>query len=90
VLGAYLIDRAGADRGARRFWWAFAAAVSVTTVTSGQHYFIDVPGGVAVALAGYTVGHWLVPAACPRRHPARSARSFGPSHQDLKQGEPSR
>jgi len=73
VLGALLIDRAGAGRVARWFWWAFAAAVSVTTVTSGQHYFIDVPGGVAVALAGYTVGHWLLPPACPRLRPARCA-----------------
>jgi membrane-associated phospholipid phosphatase len=73
VLGAHLIGRAGAGRAARWFWWAFAAAVSVTTITSGQHYFIDVPGGVAVALAGYTVGHWLLPPACPRLRPARSA-----------------
>jgi len=61
VLGAYLIGRAGAGRAARRLWWALAAAVSVTTVTSGQHYFIDVPGGVAVALAGYAFGHWVHP-----------------------------
>ncbi len=61
VLGAYLIDRAGVGRTSRWFWWAFAVAVSVTTVTSGQHYFIDVPAGVAVALAGWFVGHWMVP-----------------------------
>ena len=66
VLGALLIDRAGVGRGVRWFWWAFAVAVSVTTVTSGQHYFIDVPGGVAVALAGYFVGRRLVPTARPR------------------------
>jgi membrane-associated phospholipid phosphatase len=71
VLGAHLIDRAGVGRAARWFWWAFAAAVCVTTVTSGQHYLIDVPGGAAVALAGYTAGHRLVPPA--RLHPARSA-----------------
>jgi membrane-associated phospholipid phosphatase len=59
VLGAYLIDRAGVGRGAKWFWWAFAAAVCVTTVTSGQHYFIDVPGGVAVAIAAYSVGQWF-------------------------------
>jgi len=65
VLGAHLIDRAGAGRAARWIWWAFAAAVSVTTITSGQHYFIDVPAGVAVALAGYTVGRRLVPPTRP-------------------------
>jgi membrane-associated phospholipid phosphatase len=65
VLGALLIDRTGVGRWARWFWWAFAAAVCVTTVTSGQHYFIDVPGGIAVALAGYLVGRWLIPLACP-------------------------
>ncbi len=73
VLGALLIDRADIGRGARWFWWAFAAAVSATTVTSGQHYFIDVPGGVAVALAGYFVGRRLVPPAGPRAWPAACA-----------------
>jgi membrane-associated phospholipid phosphatase len=61
VLGAYLIDRAGVGRLARWFWWTFAVSVSVTTVTSGQHYFIDVLGGVAVALAGYFVGRQVAP-----------------------------
>jgi membrane-associated phospholipid phosphatase len=73
VLGAHLIARAGVGCAGRWFWCAFAVAVSVTTVTSGQHYFIDVPGGVAVALAGYTVGRWLVPPARPHPQPARSA-----------------
>ena len=65
VLGAILIDRAGVRWPARLFWWVFAAAVSVTTVTSGQHYFIDVPGGVMVAFAGYLVGRRLLPPARP-------------------------
>jgi membrane-associated phospholipid phosphatase len=73
LLGAHLIDRAGVGRAERWVWWAFAAAVCVTTVTSGQHYFIDVPGGAAVAWAGYTVGYRLVPPARPHPHPARSA-----------------
>jgi membrane-associated phospholipid phosphatase len=56
VLGALLIARAGANRPARWFWWTLAAAVTVTTVTTGQHYFIDVPAGVSVAVVGYIVG----------------------------------
>jgi membrane-associated phospholipid phosphatase len=73
VLGALLISRAGAGRWSRWFWWSFAAAVSVSAVTTGQHYFIDVPGGVVVALAGYSAGNRLVPAACPLSRPVRSA-----------------
>jgi hypothetical protein len=66
VLGALLIDRAGVGRVERRLWWAFAAAVSMTTITSGQHYFIDVPGGVTVAIAGYVLGRRLLPQVLPR------------------------
>jgi membrane-associated phospholipid phosphatase len=60
VLGALLIDRAGIGRPARWFWWTFAVAVSASTVTTGQHYFIDVPGGIAVAMAGDMIGRRLV------------------------------
>ena len=66
-----VVGRAGVGRAVRWFWWTFAGVVCVTTVTSGQHYFIDVPGGAAVAWAGYTLGHRLVPPA--GSHPARSA-----------------
>jgi membrane-associated phospholipid phosphatase len=76
VLGAFLIDHAGVGRVARLSWWLFAVAVSVSTVTSGQHYFIDVPGGVAVALAGYSLGRWLLPPVL--QAPAvRSSRAEG-------------
>jgi membrane-associated phospholipid phosphatase len=60
LLGAHLIARTGVGQRQRWFWWAFAAAVCVTTVTSGQHYFIDAPGGAAVALAAYTLCIQLV------------------------------
>jgi membrane-associated phospholipid phosphatase len=73
VLGALLIDRAGVGRVARQFWWAFAAVVSVTTITSGQHYFIDVPGGIAVALAGFALVRWLLPPEPPQTNPGRLA-----------------
>jgi membrane-associated phospholipid phosphatase len=70
VLGALLITRAGVGRAASWFWWTFSAAVSVSTITSGQHYFIDVPGGVAVALAGYSLGCWLMRGALSQPRPA--------------------
>jgi membrane-associated phospholipid phosphatase len=66
VLGALLIGRAGVRPAALRFWRTFAAAVCVATVTSGQHSFIDVPGGAAVALMGFAVGYWLMPPVGPR------------------------
>jgi membrane-associated phospholipid phosphatase len=53
ILAAVLISRASSSRVTRLSIWALAVAVCVTTVTSGQHYFIDVPGGVAVAFLGY-------------------------------------
>jgi membrane-associated phospholipid phosphatase len=71
VLGALLITRAGVGRAARWFWWTFAAAVSASTITSGQHYFIDLPGGAAVALAGYSLGCWFMRGALSQPRPAR-------------------
>lgn len=65
VLGVLQVHNSSAGRAARWFWSWFAVAVCVTTVTSGQHYFIDVPGGVAVALTGYTIGGRLVAPAYP-------------------------
>jgi membrane-associated phospholipid phosphatase len=53
VLGAMLVSHGGAHRPVQIVVWALAAAVCATTVTTGQHYFLDVAGGVAVALVGY-------------------------------------
>jgi membrane-associated phospholipid phosphatase len=52
ILAAVFVGRSTANRVTKRSTWALAVAVCATTVTSGQHYFIDVPGGVAVAFLG--------------------------------------
>lgn len=61
VLGALHVYSSGAGRVARWFWSLFALAVCITTVTTGQHYFIDIPAGVAVAEMGFHLGGWLMP-----------------------------
>jgi membrane-associated phospholipid phosphatase len=53
VLGAILVRHGGAGRVVSTLTWLLAAAVCVTTVTTGQHYVLDVAGGVAVAVASY-------------------------------------
>jgi membrane-associated phospholipid phosphatase len=68
VLGALLVGHGGAGRPVRVAVWALAVAVCATTVTTGQHYFLDVAGGAAFALAGYGVARVLRNAAdCPHR-----------------------
>ena len=52
ILAAVFIGTGTTTRVTRISTWALAAAVCVTTVTSGQHYFMDVPGGVAASLPG--------------------------------------
>jgi hypothetical protein len=63
VLAAMLVDRGGAGRSVRVLVWGLAAAVCVTTVTTGQHYVLDAAGGVATALAGYIAARRLFPPA---------------------------
>jgi membrane-associated phospholipid phosphatase len=62
TLGALLVSRREPRRAVRVATWALAVAVCITTITSGQHYLIDIPGGAAAALFGYTVGRKLTPA----------------------------
>jgi len=61
ILGALLVPRTGPGPAVRGAIWLLAVAVCVTTVTSGQHYFIDIPGGVAAALLGYAATRSLMP-----------------------------
>jgi membrane-associated phospholipid phosphatase len=63
ILGAILVSHGGAGPVTRRLTWALAVAVCVTTVTTGQHYFIDILGGVVAALLGYTAARSLTAAA---------------------------
>jgi membrane-associated phospholipid phosphatase len=61
-LGALFVSRSNAGYKTRVACWALAAAICVSTVTSGQHYFIDIPGGVAAALLGYAATCKMMPA----------------------------
>jgi membrane-associated phospholipid phosphatase len=62
VLGAILVRHGGAGRAVSVLVGLLAAAVCVTTVTTGQHYVMDVAGGVAVAAASYAAVRFLLPA----------------------------
>jgi membrane-associated phospholipid phosphatase len=53
VLGALLVSRSRAPALVRGATWALAGAVCVTTITTGQHYFMDVLLGVVTAVVGY-------------------------------------
>jgi membrane-associated phospholipid phosphatase len=72
VLGAILVSDGGAGPVARRLTWALAVAVCATTVTTGQHYFIDIPGGVATSLFGFAAARELMPGAGRGRRPDAS------------------
>jgi membrane-associated phospholipid phosphatase len=61
VLSALLIDAAKPHKAIRVAIWVVAATVSATTITTGQHYWIDVPTGIAVAMIGYAIVRWLWP-----------------------------
>jgi membrane-associated phospholipid phosphatase len=60
VLGAILV-------GNRISWpvrlsiYVLAAAVCISTVTTGQHYFLDVLGGVVFAIVSYAIARLLLP-----------------------------
>ncbi len=53
VLGPLLVARGKAQPWLRYGSWILGASICITTVTVGQHYFIDILGGVIVASAGY-------------------------------------
>jgi membrane-associated phospholipid phosphatase len=73
ILGAILVSGGGAGPVTRRLTWALAVMVCATTVTTGQHYFVDIAGGVAAAFFGYASARGLMSAARGRRHsPAAS------------------
>ena len=63
VLAGLLVGRSAASRATRAGVWALAVAVCATTVTTGQHYFMDIPTGVAAALLGYFAAGAILPAS---------------------------
>jgi membrane-associated phospholipid phosphatase len=66
VLAALLVGRGAKRWTTRSAVWVLAVAVSATTITTGQHYFIDVPCGAAAALVGYGAAVALGSAGWPR------------------------
>ncbi len=63
ILSALLINRSAARPAVRAAVWLLAAAVSLTTITTGQHYWIDVAAGAALAVVTLEIGNRLVPAS---------------------------
>jgi membrane-associated phospholipid phosphatase len=61
ILPAILVSRGGAGRLVRVGVWVLAAAICVSTVTTGQHYYADVVAGALTAVSGF-----LVSLACDR------------------------
>ena len=55
VLAALLVHQKAIHRTPRIAIWTATAAVCISTITTGQHYFVDVISGVVVALVGYRV-----------------------------------
>ena len=53
VLAGLLLDRAMRTTRCRILVWPGVVAVAITTITTGQHYFVDVLGGTVVAAVGY-------------------------------------
>ena len=53
VASALLVGHGGASRWVRVASWILAASVCATTVTTGQHYYMDVAAGAMTAAAGY-------------------------------------
>jgi membrane-associated phospholipid phosphatase len=60
TFGAVFVSRSKAQRAVRVVTWILAVAVCISTVTSGQHYFIDIPGGVVTAFVGYIITRKII------------------------------
>lgn len=60
ILAAILTAHGGAPRPVRVLMWILAAAICATTITTGQHYFMDVAGGIITAMAGYVAAARVV------------------------------
>jgi len=53
VVCALLVSRRQPALWVRISVWVLAVLIGVSTITVGQHYFWDVPAGIATALIGY-------------------------------------
>jgi len=63
VLGALLVSHARPGRGLQAAIWFLTTGVCATTITTGQHYFMDVAAGAAVAVGSYVVGRAITSSA---------------------------
>ncbi len=82
VLGAILVWHGGAGRLVRGATCLLAAAVCATTVTTGQHYVLDVAGGAAVAAASYAAVRLLLPdQGAPSPLPPAERRKHAPQRR---------
>jgi membrane-associated phospholipid phosphatase len=70
VLGAILVRHGGAGRLVRGATYGLAVAVMATTVTTGQHYFVDIGGGLAAGVFSYLAVRYLLPDAVGLRNDA--------------------
>jgi len=59
ILAALLVARGGAGPMVQAVVWIMAVVVCITTVTTGQHYLIDVAGGLVCALVAYYAALWI-------------------------------
>lgn len=77
VLAALLVVHARPGRSVLIGVCALAAAVSITTVTTGQHYWIDIAAGVAAALIVYALGTWMAGRGSGTKSSSDSCRDKG-------------
>ena len=73
VLGAILVAHGEAGTLTRTLTWVLAVAVCATTITTGQHYFVDVAAAVGVAAAAYAAARALRITPRPASHRGRSS-----------------
>lgn len=62
-------------RWSRALGWAYPVLVAVSIVVTGNHYILDIAGGLAVVLPAAAISVWLTRAPRPDAEPAPAAPS---------------
>jgi membrane-associated phospholipid phosphatase len=60
-------------------WMMLLVIISLSTLFTGQHYILDVIGGVVVAWPGYRFGLWWAGFYAPQKRPGKGSRKRMPS-----------